>query len=205
LRVPDGSSAVLLALIVKDSDSWGTDKDCATIYRTNRFTFVVQGDRRDEPEVVAQAEAFVPGREGLLEVPETLVLPFVQIMVKELYGFDLGEPPEAGHRPRNEKLVKTADVPTAVLLTLIVKDSDSWGTDKDCATIYRTNRFTFVVQGDRRDEPEIVAQAKAFVPGREGLLEVPETLVLPFVQIMVKELYGIDLGEQPERVDRRSA
>ncbi len=98
MKIPDGIQPLTLTFIVKDSDSWGGDEDCASFYRTSRGSFVVQGDRREEPEVVAQARSFDPGREGLLEVPETLVDPFVRIYVREVYGIDLGEPAQGVDR-----------------------------------------------------------------------------------------------------------
>ncbi len=96
--------------------------------------------------------------------------------------------------------MKTPDGVQPLALTFICKDGSSVG-DKECPAFYGTNRGSFVVQGDRREEPEVIGQARAFVPEREGLLEIPGTLVDPFVRIYVREQYGIDLGEPQERAD----
>jgi hypothetical protein len=44
--------------------------DCPTIYRTDRGTFVVQGNRLNPAEV---SQLHVPEHEILAEIPETLV------------------------------------------------------------------------------------------------------------------------------------
>ncbi|WP_327089558.1 hypothetical protein OIE66_02740 [Nonomuraea sp. NBC_01738] len=64
---------------------------------------------------------------------------------------------------------------------------------EDCATFYRTNRGTWIVQGDRRDEPHVVAQLVALKPS-ETSVEIPEPLVELLVRSYAKERYGIDLG-----------
>ncbi|WP_371778737.1 hypothetical protein [Streptosporangium subroseum] len=64
---------------------------------------------------------------------------------------------------------------------------------EDCATFYRTDRDTWVVQGDRREEPEVITQLVALKP-YETSVEVPGPLVELLVHKYVKERYGIDLG-----------
>ncbi|MDX6738943.1 hypothetical protein [Actinocorallia sp. A-T 12471] len=49
------------------------------------------------------------------------------------------------------------------------------------------------MQGDRREEPEVVAQVVGF-KSEEGLVELPEALVDLLARMYVKENYGIDLG-----------
>jgi hypothetical protein len=87
MKTPDGVPLVRLSFYVKDPDSF-QGQDCPTFYRTDRGTWVVQGDRRDESEVVAQAQGF-KAREGLLELPGDLVDLFARMYVKEKYGVDL--------------------------------------------------------------------------------------------------------------------
>jgi hypothetical protein len=79
-----------------------------------------------------------------------------------------------------------------VRLTFYCKNPDSVP-GEDCATFYRTDRKTWVVQGDRREEPELRSQLVALKPW-ETSVEVPEPLVELLVHQYVKERYGIDLG-----------
>ncbi|MBB5083170.1 hypothetical protein HNR40_008673 [Nonomuraea endophytica] len=64
---------------------------------------------------------------------------------------------------------------------------------EDCATFYQTNRGTWIVQGDRREEPDVVTQLVALKPS-ESSVEVPGPLVDLLVRRYAKERYGIDLG-----------
>jgi hypothetical protein len=64
---------------------------------------------------------------------------------------------------------------------------------EDCATFYQTNRGTWVVQGDRREEAEVMTQLVALKES-ETSVEVPGPLVELLVHKYVKERYGIDLG-----------
>ncbi|GAA2623380.1 hypothetical protein GCM10010411_69420 [Actinomadura fulvescens] len=77
-------------------------------------------------------------------------------------------------------------------LTFYVKDLNSKGT-QDCPTIYRTNRDTWGVQGEEPAGEGIRAQLHGLKPS-ETLVEVPDTLMDPFVRQYVKERYGVDLG-----------
>ncbi|GAA0954508.1 hypothetical protein [Nonomuraea longicatena] len=77
-------------------------------------------------------------------------------------------------------------------LTFYCKDPDSVP-GEDCATFYRTNRDTWIVQGDRREESQVVAQLVALKPF-ETSVEVPESLIDLLVRRYAKERYGTDLG-----------
>ncbi len=88
MKTPDGVSHVRLTFYAKDPGSF-QGQDCPTFYKTDRRTWIVQGDRRDEPEVIAQVVGFKP-EEGLLELPEALVDLVARMYVKENYGINLG-------------------------------------------------------------------------------------------------------------------
>jgi hypothetical protein len=88
--------------------------------------------------------------------------------------------------------MKTPHTNDGLRLTFFCKDPASVP-GEDCATFYRTNRSSWVVQGDRREEPELISQLVALKPC-ETSVEVPEPLVELFVNTYVKERYGIDLG-----------
>ena len=87
-----------------------------------------------------------------------------------------------------------------VRLSLYCTDPDSVP-GEDCATFYRTDRRTWLVQGDHRDEPDVAAQLVALKPG-EIAAEVPNPLVDLFVRMYAKEFYGVDLVEAAERAVR---
>lgn len=88
MQTPNDGDDLRLTFYCKDPDS-RPDEDCATFYRTNRRTWVVQGDRREEPEVMAQLKAPKSG-ETAVEVPERLVELLVRTYLKEMSH-------EAGH------------------------------------------------------------------------------------------------------------
>ena len=82
MQTPDGDDDLRLTFYCKDPDS-KPDEDCATFYRTSRSTWIVQGDRREEPSVLAQLKA-LKARETAVEIPDALVELFVRTYLKEI-------------------------------------------------------------------------------------------------------------------------
>ncbi|GAA2616055.1 hypothetical protein SMC26_09620 [Actinomadura fulvescens] len=80
------SDELRLSFYCKDPDST-TKQDCATFYRTNHGTWVVQGDRlgpETETQLIGLAE-----HETYVEVPGRLMESMVRQYVKENHGVDL--------------------------------------------------------------------------------------------------------------------
>lgn len=88
--------------------------------------------------------------------------------------------------------MQTSKPADSLRLTFYCKDPASVP-GEDCATFYRTSEGTWIVQGDRREEPRVVRQLVALKPS-ESSVEVPGPLIDLFVRIYAKEHYGIDLG-----------
>lgn len=87
--------------------------------------------------------------------------------------------------------MKTPGTRDDLRLTFYCKDPGST-TSEDCATFYRTNHGTWMVQGERQGA-NVTAQLRGFKP-TETCVEIPAPLVDLLVQTYVKERYGIDLG-----------
>ncbi|MFI0450677.1 hypothetical protein [Actinomadura sp. 6N118] len=83
---PDSGAHRMLSFYCKDLNS-STGDDCATFYRTNVGTWIVQGDQQGE-QVRAQLIALKP-TETFCEIPENLVDQLVRMYAKERYGVDL--------------------------------------------------------------------------------------------------------------------
>ncbi|MCD0452235.1 hypothetical protein LO762_24020 [Actinocorallia sp. API 0066] len=77
-------------------------------------------------------------------------------------------------------------------LIFFCKDPDSVP-GEDCPSFYRTDRESWVVQGEQRAEPEVVGQLLA-LKADEVALEIPERLAELFVRMYARERYGVDLG-----------
>ncbi|WP_157429850.1 hypothetical protein [Actinomadura oligospora] len=72
-------------------------------------------------------------------------------------------------------------------------------TKQDCAIFYRTDRASWVVQGDRM-RPEVEEQLVGLKPS-ESYVEIPERLLDHLVRRYVKERYGLDLDGAAQRAD----
>ncbi|KAB2344912.1 hypothetical protein F8566_30445 [Actinomadura rudentiformis] len=72
----------------------------------------------------------------------------------------------------------------------------------DCPAFHRTDRGSWAVQGERREENEVRVQLRA-PKETEGCVEIPDDLADLFVRMYAKEKYGVDLGAAPERADSR--
>lgn len=72
-------------------------------------------------------------------------------------------------------------------LTFVCKDPESQ--PGDCPSFYRTDEGSWIVQGWRRDDPEITAQLRNLKED-ETFLEIPDRLVRLFVDTYVKEANG---------------
>ncbi|TMR91305.1 hypothetical protein [Nonomuraea basaltis] len=91
---------------------------------------------------------------------------------------------------------------TDVIVSFYCKDPVSTGTE-DCPTFYRTNRSSWIVQGDRHDE-HVKAQLRGLKP-TETSVEIPERLVDQMVVMYAKERYGVDLTGTSRRTDPQHA
>ena len=69
-------------------------------------------------------------------------------------------------------------------LTFVCKTPDSRPVD-DCPSFYRTDEGSWIVQGRRRDEPEIRAQLR-YLKDDETFLEIPDSLVRRFLEMYVR-------------------
>jgi len=88
--------------------------------------------------------------------------------------------------------VQSSNPNEAPRLTFFCKDPESVP-GEDCPTFYRTDRGSWIVQGEHRGEPEVVVQLLA-LKAEETALEIPERLAELFVRMYAKERYGVDLG-----------
>ncbi|GAA4198809.1 hypothetical protein GCM10022252_49830 [Streptosporangium oxazolinicum] len=79
-------------------------------------------------------------------------------------------------------------------VTFYCKDPNS-NFQNDCATFYRTNRGSWVVQGDSM-APEVAPKLTALAD-HETYLEIPDALANRFARMYVRERYGVDLPEGP--------
>jgi hypothetical protein len=89
-----------------------------------------------------------------------------------------------------EKLPSDSDL----IITFYCKDPDS-NFQNDCATFYRTERQSWVVQGDKMG-PEVAPKLTALAD-HETYLEIPDALADRFARMYVKERYGVDLPGAP--------
>jgi hypothetical protein len=88
------------------------------------------------------------------------------------------------------------------IVSFYCKDPHSTGTE-DCPTFYRTNRDSWIVQGDRQGD-HIAKQLHGLKPS-ESFVEIPQRVVDHLVIKYVKERYGIDLPGATSRVDQEHA
>jgi hypothetical protein len=86
--------------------------------------------------------------------------------------------------------MQSAQDDSGMLVNFYCKRPDSDGSE-DCASFYRTDRGSWIVQGDRRGE-QVAAQLRALKPS-ETFLEIPENLVELFVRKYAEKRYGIHL------------
>jgi hypothetical protein len=86
--------------------------------------------------------------------------------------------------------MQTPRVNDDLTVSFFCKSPDSKG-DDDCPSFYRTDRASWIVQGDRRGE-DVAVQLQA-LKEHETFLEIPDGLADRFVRMYVKERYGIDL------------
>lgn len=77
-------------------------------------------------------------------------------------------------------------------LTFYCKNPNS-NQDNECSTFYRTNRESWVVQGDSLGAD--VAPKLRALAAHETYLEISDALADRFALMYVKERYGIDLAE----------
>lgn len=94
--------------------------------------------------------------------------------------------------------MKTSGMSREPALTFYCKDPSSV-TKQDCATFYRTDRASWVVQGDRMGA-DVEVQLVGLKPS-ESYVEIPELLVEDLVHRYVKERYGLDLDRAAQRTD----
>jgi hypothetical protein len=87
--------------------------------------------------------------------------------------------------------MQTRRVDDDLTMSFFCKSPGSKGED-DCPSFYRTDRGSWVVQGDRRGE-EVAVQLRA-LKDHETFLEIPDALADRFVRMYAKECYGVDLG-----------
>ncbi|SDI11297.1 hypothetical protein SAMN05421505_13445 [Sinosporangium album] len=87
-----------------------------------------------------------------------------------------------------------------VIVSFYCKDPDSTGTE-DCPAFYRTDRASWIVQGDRQGE-HVEAQLVGLKP-TETFVEIPERVVERMVIMYAKERYGVDLTGASRRVDQQ--
>lgn len=88
-----------------------------------------------------------------------------------------------------------------IVLSFYCKTTGSFD-EKDCPAFHRTDRGTWMVQGERHDGPRVRSQLRA--PKKtEGAVEIPDDLADLFARMYVKERYGVDLGGAAERADPR--
>ncbi|MFF0575081.1 hypothetical protein [Streptosporangium saharense] len=99
--------------------------------------------------------------------------------------------PQAIHVLGGRNLMQSPDDTLPLILTFILKDPDSLQEDQ-CPSLYRTSRRTWIIQADRRDEPDVRAQARALAP-HEGLGEVTDDFMDVIARTYVKERYGLDI------------
>jgi hypothetical protein len=89
---------------------------------------------------------------------------------------------------------------TGIMLSFYCKTPGS-NIQEDCPAFHKTDRGTWAVQGERRDEPRVRAQLRA-PKESEGCVEIPDDLADLFVRMYVRERYGIDLDPASGRADR---
>ncbi len=89
-----------------------------------------------------------------------------------------------------------------VIVSFYCKDPHSTGT-ADCPTFYRTDRASWIVQGDRQGK-HIEAQLTGLKP-TETFVEIPDRLVDRLVLTYVKEHYGVDLSGTARRTAQQVA
>ncbi|MDX6742519.1 hypothetical protein [Actinocorallia sp. A-T 12471] len=94
-------------------------------------------------------------------------------------------------RTGGRDLVQSPDDNSPLTLTFVLKDPGSLQDDQ-CPSLYRTSRRTWIIQADRRDEPDVRAQARALAP-HEGLGEVTDDFMDVIARTYVKERYGLDI------------
>jgi hypothetical protein len=83
-----------------------------------------------------------------------------------------------------------------MIVTFYCKRPDS-DVGEECASFYRTDRGSWIVQGDRRGE-QVATQLRALKPD-ETFLEIPENLVELFVHKYAEERYGVHLDRAATR------
>ena len=89
-----------------------------------------------------------------------------------------------------------------VMLSFYCKTPGS-NDDLDCPAFHKTDRGTWMVQGERREDPNVRAQLRA-PKESEGAVEIPDDLADLFARLYVKEHYGVDLGPAAERTRPQS-
>ncbi|MFC5182794.1 hypothetical protein [Actinomadura harenae] len=77
-------------------------------------------------------------------------------------------------------------------VTFFCKDPGS-NQDNECAAFYKSNRRSWIVQGDRLG-PDVGDMLNALAE-HETYLEIPDALADRFVHMYVKERYGVDLSQ----------
>lgn len=92
--------------------------------------------------------------------------------------------------------------PDNLSLTFYCKDPAS-KTKDDCASFYRTDQRSWVVQGRRRGQ-DVAVQLHA-LRDDETFAEIPEALAERFVHMYAKERYGVDLSQAADRTAGGSA
>lgn len=88
MELPSEAEPILLSFYCGGEDSDGLG-NCPAVHRTNRGTWMWQGELRDDPHTRAQLYMPSPTEVGV-EVGDAVVDAFARAYVKEKYGVDLG-------------------------------------------------------------------------------------------------------------------
>jgi len=99
--------------------------------------------------------------------------------------------------------VKPSDDGDDVVLSFYCKTPGS-NDEFECPAFHRTDRGTWMAQGERREGPRVRSQLRA-PKESEGAVELPDDLADLFARLYVKERYGIDLGPAAERTGPQGA